>query len=276
MDGAWWRGQPGHRRDRPPLRVGRHRLPAEPVLPRSMGSRPAPRGAVGALAAELLAEALAGYQPVRFTLNLLRPVPMRELSVETRTVRTGARLGLAEAEVRADGRLVSTASLLGLSPLDLGADPASHPPARPADTWAEAEDRWHLDPETEAFIGGALLFRFLVPEDPEDGGVAWLRLLRPVFIDRPPSPLAKVAAAADVPSAVAAYGGSHMEGVGFINADVSCHLSRVPEGDWVRMTTVSRWEPNGIGTVSAPLWNQVGILGRIGQGLVLARGLTPA
>jgi hypothetical protein len=231
-------------------------------------------GAVGALLAEALQDVLVGYQPARLVINLLRPAPMDDLVVDTRVVRTGARLGLAEALVTAAGKLVTTASLLGIAPADLGGPPQESGP--PPDSPEEAENRWGHSGDEEAFIGGGLAFRFAVQSDPASAGAAWFRLVRPVLAGREPSPLARVAAAADVPSAVAVFDGVRFDGVGFINADISFHLYRLPQGEWVRLTATSRWEPNGLGTVSAAVWDTTGRVGTAGQALVLASGLTPA
>ena len=232
-------------------------------------------GAVGALAAELLQQALdSGYQPVRLTLDLVRPVPQRPLEAEVEVVRTGARLGVSRVAILVDGKASALATLAAIRPVALeGAppNPATPPPDRPAD----AVDLWGLSDEAEAFIGGGMRFRFVRTSDTLAGGVAWLHLHRPVLPDAPPSPLARVAAAADIPSAVSRFDGIRYPGVGFINADVDFHLHRPLEGEWVRITSVSRWEATGIGNVSAALGDAGGSIGRIGQALILADGLTP-
>ena len=232
-------------------------------------------GAVGALAAELLQEALAGYQAVRLVVNLLRPVPLAPLTAGTDLIRRGARLGMSELRLRAADRLVATASLLGIAPVDLGASGSARPTAEADRGWERAEDSWDLDPGSEAFIGGALSFRFPSSGSGPDEGGTWLRLHRPVLSGRPASPLARVAAAADVPSAGSAFEGYRPEGVGFINADASFHISRLPEGNWLRLKAISRWETNGIGVVEARISDETGPVGHLGQALVLARGLTP-
>jgi hypothetical protein len=230
-------------------------------------------GAVGALAAELLQDRLEGYQPVRLVVNLLRPVPLGRLTVNADVVRQGTRLGLAELQISALDRLVATASLLGMTSVELEAPVVGESRPAPDDGWRQAADSWSLDPEKEAFIGGALSFRFQAAGGASGG--TWLCLHRPVIPGRAPSGLARVAAAADVPSAGSAFDGARLEGVGFINADATCHLSRVPDGEWIRLEAWSRWELSGIGTVAARVFDEDGPVGHIGQALVLARGLTP-
>ena len=113
-------------------------------------------------------------------------------------------------------------------------------------------------------------FRFILREGQLGGGVAWFRLRRDVFDDGvAPSPLARAAAASDVGGAVSARRGGEFPEVSFINADISVHLARLPDGDWIRLTSSSTWEPTGIGAVSSELSDAAGPFGRAHQALVL-------
>ena len=230
-------------------------------------------GAVGALAAHTLQDAIdADYQPVRLTVDLVRPVPLRRLTTTVEVVRAGARLGSARATIGCDGKVVAVATLLALrpSPLEPAAD---NDPTPPPDRPDDGDDRWGLPEDADAFLGGAMSFRFVTPNDAPPA--MWVSLHCDVFPGVAPSPLARAAAAADVPSAITTFDGVRYDGVGFINADLSLHLHRLPEGPWVRVSGVSRWEPSGIGTVSAVLADGHGSVGRVSQGLILAAGLTP-
>lgn len=202
-------------------------------------------GAVGAPVAELLQDTLGpSYQPARLTVDLLRPVPMAPLAAETTALRTGARLGAATCTLTASGKAVAAASLIGIRPQALSDEPPS--PGQPApDDPGRAENLWDLSEDTEAFIGGGMLFRFLRNGGTLAGGVVWLRLHRPVLPDRAASPLARVAAAADVPSAVAAIDGVRYPDVGFINADISVHLHRPPQGEWYALLRHRDGNPQG-------------------------------
>lgn len=231
-------------------------------------------GAVGALCAAFLEEALAAvgaYQPVRLTVDLARPVPLGRLEVRAEVVRSGARLGLARVEVDAGGKTAAAATLLALVPQPLPGAVANPPPPVP-DQPGDGEDRWQIDPDKHAFLGGAMAFRFVDTDPP----AMWLHLHRDVLPGRPPSPLARAAAAADVPSASTVFDGVRFDGVGFVNADLSVHLHRPPEGEWIRVSATSRWEASGIGTVRAELADTAGRVGQVSQALLLAAGLTPA
>lgn len=232
-------------------------------------------GPVGALLAERLQSVIdPAYQPVRLTVDLLRPVPMKTLRCDVELVRSGNRLAAAHARLICADKVVAAGSLVVLRPQHL-AQP-DNDPVPPPDTPEEAQDLWDLARNREEFIGGGLTFRFITTDEGTSGGVMWLHLHRPVLPDAAPSPLARVAAAADVPSAVSSFDGRRYDDVGFINADISFHLHRLPQGEWIRVTSTSRWESTGIGTVSATIGDRSGPVGRIGQALVLTPGMRPA
>lgn len=233
-------------------------------------------GAVGALVAEVGQEAMdPAYQPVRLTVDLMKPVPLQPMTVGTRVLRTGRRLQLVEIGLRYGDALVAQALLLALRPAPLDAAGLNPPLVAPADSPDGVAPAWSIDPDAESFVGGGQEFRFL-PQTMLGAGVAWFRLRRPVLDDgRPPSPLARAAAAGDVGGAVSARRG---EGgppatldTSFVNADISIHLARPPEGDWIRVASQSRWEPSGIGFVDADLADAAGDFGSVNQALVLER-----
>lgn len=228
-------------------------------------------GAVGALFAETLQDEMdPAYSPVRLTVDLMKPVPLQEMAVDAQVVRTGRRLQLLEADLRFEGTTVARATMLALRPVPLEGEGFNPDVVLPTDTPAVATDHWGLDPEQESFIGGAMDFRFILNEGQLGGGVAWFRLRRDVFDDGvAPSPLARAAAASDVGGAVSARRGGEFPSVSFINADISVHLGRLPDGDWIRLTSTSTWEPTGIGAVASQLSDAAGPFGRAHQALVL-------
>lgn len=233
-------------------------------------------GAVGALLAEVGQEALdPSFQPVRLTIDLMKPVPLQPMSVGARVLRTGRRLQLIEIGLRFGGALVAQATLLALRPVGFDAGGLNPPLVAPTDSPEGVVPAWSVDPDAESFVGGGQEFRFL-PQSALGAGVAWFRLRRPVLDDgRAPTPLARAAAAADVGGAVSARRGDGGPptslGTSFVNADISVHLARPPEGEWIRLASSSRWEPSGIGFVDSELGDGAGAFGAANQALVLER-----
>jgi len=230
-------------------------------------------GAVNALFAEVLVDGLdASFHPARLTVDLVRPVPLDDLDIQVETTRQGNRLVAKRAVICCRGKAVAAASFLALRaiPVDNGEGNVSAPPS---DTPDNAMDRWGQSRETEAFLGGAITVRFAAASDASSA--AWVHLHRRVLPDRPTSPFAQAASAADITSVATTFEGTRYNSVGFLNADMSLHLHRLPSDGWLRIASLSRWEPSGIGTVTARLADRHGTCGQVTQALLLARGLTP-
>lgn len=233
-------------------------------------------GAVGALMAELGQERLEhDLQPVRLTVDLMKPVPLRPMTWSSEVLRTGRRLQVVEVSLRFDGALVAKATLVALRPVSFAADDLNPPLAPPPDDHDTGAGLPGGDGGVESFVGGGQEFRFL-PQTDIGSGVAWFRLRLPVFDDgREPSPLARAAAAADVGGAVSARRGGAVPATSFVNADISIHLARPPAGEWIRLASTSRWESSGIGWVDAGLADATGSFGSANQALVLERRVEP-
>lgn len=229
-------------------------------------------GAVGALLAELGQERLdPDLQPSRLTVDLMKPVPLQPMTWSSDVLRSGRRLQLVEASLRFGGQLVAKATLLALRPVDFDAEGLNPPLVPPADAPADGAGLPWSSGDVESFVGGGQEFRFL-PQTEVGRGVAWFRLRLPVLDDGgDPSPLARAAAASDVGGAVSARRGAEFPTTSFVNADISVHLSRPPAGEWVRLSSTSRWESSGIGWVDSELGDATGPFGSANQALVLER-----
>ena len=56
----------------------------------------------------------------------------------------------------------------------------------------------------------------------------------------------------------------------FINVDLSVHLHRMPEGEWVCLDAVTLPEGNGVGIADTRLFDERGAIGRAAQTLLIA------
>jgi hypothetical protein len=56
----------------------------------------------------------------------------------------------------------------------------------------------------------------------------------------------------------------------FINVDLTVHLSRMPEGEWVCLDAVTLPEHEGIGISDTALFDERGAIGRAAQTLLVA------
>jgi hypothetical protein len=226
-------------------------------------------GAVAALFAEVMQEVGdPAYQPVRITIDLMRPVPLVPMGADARVVRQGRRLQLIEADLRLQGTAIARASMLSLRPVALDVDGLNPPPEPLPDGPDDAPETWGMDLDAESFIGGGMTVRFMAEGD-LGNGAAWFHLHRDVLAGRRPSALARAAAAADVGGAVSARRTPEFPRIAFINADISLHLSRLPDGEWIRLASASTWERSGIGTVAGELADATGTFAQCNEALVL-------
>ena len=115
-----------------------------------------------------------------------------------------------------------------------------------------------------SFVRGA----FLEPGP----AMVWMRPRVPLVAGEETSPLERLLIAADAGNGVSAA--LDWRRYLFINTDLSVHLKRLPEGDWVGLDAVTYPEPHGIGLADTVLWDERGRLGRGAQTLVVRSPLS--
>ncbi len=235
--------------------------------------------------AGLLARAVQGaasspdFHVARLTIDLFRPVPMAPLRLWAETVREGKRIQVVQASLFAGGTEVSraTALLLRLSEVELptsalplaayldGPDdlPETGLGMRPQNAEEQAVFRmlsgFHTTVEVRRLAGAAGTGK----------GTAWIRIPVPFIEDEETSPLVRVAATSDFGNAL-----GHVrptENVGFINADISLYLHRMPRGEWICLETSGTAEPHGLGMVETVVHDTHGPVGRAVQAVIVNR-----
>jgi hypothetical protein len=202
----------------------------------------------------------------RLTIDLFRPVPMKPLTVQARSVREGKRIHAVDAVVIADGIEVSRASGLLLRATEL-------PGIRPGGTMlppslGEADPdppiRSFDMPRREGFHTASVIRR--LPRTETGPSIAWIRV--PQLIEgETMSPLVRLAATCDFVNAVGSMG-SLPGGMGFINTDSTIYIHRLPIGEWICLQVERSVEPYGIGVSSAVLYDQDGSVGRAAQAVL--------
>ncbi|MGA8219605.1 MAG: thioesterase family protein [Solirubrobacterales bacterium] len=205
----------------------------------------------------------------RITYEVLRPVPIARLRVEADIVRPGRRVEMFEAVlsdeageplIRAQGWRLRTESVSFEAPAR-----SAEPPRGPES--GEPGEFFH----TGYAVGyhTAMEYRFTAGAFMEPGpATVWMRMAVPLLPDEEPSPLQRVLAAADSGNGVSAA--LDWSKYLFINVDLSVHLHRMPEGDWVCLDAVTLPEPNGVGMADTRLLDDRGPIGRAAQTLLIA------
>jgi hypothetical protein len=109
----------------------------------------------------------------------------------------------------------------------------------------------------------------------ENGPAAvWFRLRVPVVEGEEPSPLQRVAAAADFGNGISGTleRGAHL----FINPDLTIYLHRAAQGEWIGLDAATAVEPYGIGLALGVLHDDTGRIGTSLQSLLIDHFQPPA
>jgi hypothetical protein len=96
----------------------------------------------------------------------------------------------------------------------------------------------------------------------------WMRLRVDLVAGEPVSPLTRVLAAADSGNGISweLPFGRYL----FTNVDLTVHLVRLPEGEWVCVDAVSRLGTEGVGLAQSRLWDERGLIGAGAQSLLVS------
>jgi hypothetical protein len=254
-----------------------------------------PRALHGGAPAALIAAAFERMQPgedlpiARMSFEFLRPIPMAPLTLSTRITRPGRRVQALAAEIEAGGEVVCRAGALRILPA-----PSELPEPALAQVRAATSARFAApvdgdavvfaldDSDRRSFAASAIEMRFLsghplvgeLPEldtesrhVPTGAATVWMRLRYPLLPGQPPSPIARVAAAADFGNGVAAA--VPFDRYLFINADLSITLDRSPVGEWIALEARTLLHPGGIAWAESVLHDEQGPVGLARQALVV-------
>jgi Acyl-CoA thioesterase C-terminal domain/Acyl-CoA thioesterase N-terminal domain len=205
----------------------------------------------------------------RITYEVLRSVPIAPLGVEARIVRPGRRVEMFEATLsdeggeplmRAQGWRLRTEEVPFPPP-----EPAPEPPPGPQ----SGEPRQFFHTGYDVGYHTAMEYRFTAGAFMDQGpATVWMRMGVPLLPDEEPSPLQRVLAAADSGNGVSAA--LDFSKYLFINVDLSVHLHRMPEGEWVCLDAITLPERNGVGMADTRLLDERGPIGRATQTLLVA------
>jgi acyl-Coa thioesterase superfamily protein/acyl-CoA thioesterase superfamily protein len=207
------------------------------------------------------------FQVGRLSFEIMRSVPIAPLRAEARIVRPGRRVQLIEGSLSdSDGEVMRVRGWrLRTEALELPPLPTPEPP--PPLEEAEARDF----PPTGQAVGyhTAMDYRFVSGAFREPGpATVWMRMRQPLVADEEPSPLQRVLAAADSGNGISAT--LDWTKFLFINVDLSVHMERMPEGEWICLDSVTYPQPNGVGLADTLLLDERGRIGRALQTLLIA------
>jgi Acyl-CoA thioesterase C-terminal domain/Acyl-CoA thioesterase N-terminal domain len=249
-----------------------YEVDGDTAVPTELARGPwSPQAQHGGAPSALLAGELEAFEPgpatfpARFTLELMRPVPLTPLRIERRTIRPGKKVQLVQGSLFADDVEVVRATLLRLreQPVDVAAEAVAgeYVPMPPPGVPQPLVPR----------LGDALGTGFWNTVDVSGTGGAWdqtgpsgmwLRLRVPIVAGEETSPFQRVAAAGDFGNGVAAA--FDRGRYSCINPDLTITLHRLPVGEWVGLDSATYPERNGYGVAESVLHDE---RGRIGRGI---------
>ena len=204
----------------------------------------------------------------RITYEVMRPVPIGPVRVSAEILRPGRRVEMFGASladesgtelIRAQGWRIAASEISFEEP----------PGARQQPLGPEAGEHRPF-PETGHDVGyhSAVEYRFVEGAFREPGpAVVWMRMNVPLLPDEEPTALTRLLVVADSGNGVSAA--LDWRRYLFINVDLSVHLNRMPEGEWVCLDAVTLPERNGVGIADTALFDQRGRVGRAAQTLLV-------
>jgi hypothetical protein len=233
-----------------------------------------PRMQHGAAPAALVvwaAEAIPTPQPMRIarvTIDLMRPVPVAPLTLQTEVLREGRKIQLCAVRLLAEGVVVVGATVLKIKTqaLNLPSEVADVAVELPGPDQAREEN---VNFSSSPFVTGISLRaargRFGVPGP----GAIWYRVDRPLVEASAVSQVMRAVVAADFCNGTSAA--LDFREWTFINADLTVNFARQPAGAWILLDAESWVGPDGAGIASARLADQSGYFGRAIQSLVIEK-----
>jgi hypothetical protein len=205
----------------------------------------------------------------RLTANLLRPIPIAELSVAVQTDYAGRNVAHFSATLASGGKEVARFSALAQrdAQLDVPQGLPGHPlPRAPQSPETSPPAKF---PFGSTFTGYPDLVECRVAEGAFFRGpcAIWFRLRHPLIEGEAPSPLERVAVAADSGNGISAI--LDFKRYLFVNSDLTINLLRRPEGEWICIEARTLLGPASGGLAEARIYDTTGLVGRSTQSLAL-------
>ena len=204
----------------------------------------------------------------RVTYEVLRPVPIAPLRVEAEVVRPGRRVEMVAATLTdSDGEALMKAQgwRLRVEPVSFERPPG-FPEPPPGPDAGEPGEFFHTGYDVGYHT--AMEYRFVEGAFMEHGpATVWMRTTVPLLPGEEPTPLQRVLLAADSGNGVSSA--LDWRRWLFINVDLTVHLHRMPEGEWVCLDAVTLPEATGVGIADTALSDERGPIGRAVQTLLV-------
>lgn len=202
----------------------------------------------------------------RLTIDLMRPVPVAPLAVETEVLREGRKIQLCAVRLKAGGVVVVNATVLKVK---LDAAPLPDDVPHPALDVPPPEQGRPVNMTAFANPFGACM----TVRDVQGGfnapgpAAVWYRLDRPMVGGYETTPAMRAAVASAFSNATSAV--IDFRRWMFMNADLSINLARPPVGEWILLNSEMWLGGAGAGIARSRLADRQGYFGHAVQSLVI-------
>lgn len=204
----------------------------------------------------------------RVTIDLMRPVPVAPLTIETEVLREGRKIQLCEVKLLADGVQVVGATVLKIKQQaqPLPDDVRELPVTLPSPEDSLVEDGHGV---TSPFVRSVSMRAARGHFGQAGAGAIWFRLDDPLVEGEAVSQAIRSVVAADFSNGTAST--LDFRAWTYINADLTVSFSRPPVGEWILLDGDSWIGPDGAGLAMSRLADRQGYFGRAVQSLVIEK-----
>ena len=205
----------------------------------------------------------------RLTVDLMRPVPVAPLTIETEVLREGRKIQLVVAHLLAGGTEVVRATALRVRTAAQELPATAFCPPLDMRGPEMARDPADNGMSSTPFLSGISMrvargsFRMPGP------AAVWYRAARPIVGGAAISPLMRAAIAADFCNGTSSV--LDFREWTFINGDLTVNLAREPVGEWILLDAETWAGPDSIGIATARLADRAGYFGRAAQSILIER-----
>ena len=207
----------------------------------------------------------------RLTANLLRPVPIAEISVRVQEDYVGRNVGHYSASAWADGK-----ELIRATAVFQREEAVPLPESLPGHPLPQAVQTPQQSPvERMGFGRDRVGYPDLVETRTARGrpftgpSAVWFRLNHPLVEGVTTGPYQRVAVAADSGNGISAV--LSLKDYVFVNSDLTINLLRRPVGEWICLDARTHLSAQGGGLAESALYDELGLIGRATQSLFVRK-----
>lgn len=204
----------------------------------------------------------------RVSIDLMRPVPLATLSLQTEVLREGRKIQLCAVRLACDGVTVAAGTVLKVrrEAVALPDDIAELPVELPD---PEASRPEPADFSASPFVKGMSLRAARGRFGVRGPGAIWYKVDWPLVEGYAVSQAMRAVVASDFCNGTSPA--LDFNAYTFINADLTVNMAREPVGEWILLDAESWIGPDGAGLAMARLADINGYFGRVAQSLVIEK-----